>query len=105
MRHWGHLCTLAGKLDEAEGAIRRAIVLEKRKVYAQPYLGDLYGYLSDILANRGRLAEALGAAGEAVRIDPKDPKKTGRVAKLRARAGKLDPVLDLNERDKTRPLG
>jgi len=89
MRHWGHLCALAGKVDEAEAATRRAIELEERKLYARHFLGDLHGYLSDLLASQGRLSEAVVEAQEAVRINPKDPKKVSRVAKLRAEVQKV----------------
>jgi len=86
MRNWGHLCRLAGKLDEAEAAIRRAIVLEERKTFKDNYLTDLHGYLSDLLAHRGRIGEALEAANEAVRLKPGSQKNTRRVAQLLERA-------------------
>ena len=94
MRHFGHLCRLAGRMDEAERAIRAAIALDARRKFTHSYAGDLRGYLSDILAATDRVAEAIAPAKEASALNPRDPRKCLRVGRLLSRAGRSAEASD-----------
>jgi tetratricopeptide (TPR) repeat protein len=85
MRHYGHLCHLAGRLEEAEAAIRRAIVLDDRRRAAHYYAADLRGYLADLLVAMGRVEEAIVPAIEAAEIKMSDPRHPMRAGRLLAR--------------------
>jgi acyl-CoA synthetase (AMP-forming)/AMP-acid ligase II/thioesterase domain-containing protein/acyl carrier protein/tetratricopeptide (TPR) repeat protein len=88
MRHYAHICRLAGKLDEAEAAIRQAIALDERSSFAHNYRSDLRVYLSDILVALRRIPEAISAAVEAAELDPHNAEKATRVARLCTSAGR-----------------
>jgi tetratricopeptide (TPR) repeat protein len=88
MRARAHLCSLAGEQQEAEAAIRRAIMLYERvKGHNGSSLADMLGFLADLLAGVGRTKEALAAAEDAQRLNPTSARHRERVAHLLANGG------------------
>ena len=86
----------AGRLPEAERAIREAIRLSEGK------RGDPWATLALILDAQGRTAEADEALDKAVEVDPKLADPEARVAALAMERSHADELLQLQERQAAR---